>query len=92
MEQSKSDQSSKEKDLQNAISEYKKTERALDSCLWCLSNKRIQKHLIISTRLKVSFVLCILYFHLVSWCNKILHVGLGRGWKRKQCQNDSQWP
>lgn len=57
MEQTTSNRNKKEKDMQTAIDKHKSTERALDNCKWCLTNNKLQKHLIIATGSKVSYYL-----------------------------------
>lgn len=54
MEQTISNKSRKNNEMQQAIDKQKKTDKALDECYWCLTNNRIKKHLIISTSSKVS--------------------------------------
>lgn len=38
----------KEREMQQAISKHKRTEKVLENCRWCLTNNKLQKHLIVS--------------------------------------------
>ncbi|XP_065203175.1 CWF19-like protein 2 homolog [Planococcus citri] len=51
----------KEKEMQQAISKHQRTEKVLENCKWCLTNNKMQKHLIVSKG--SSCYLCVPYFH-----------------------------